>query len=71
MSLGQQSNMNYFQSQSVKAAIDCLGAQSLTGMSTYALALSAYAYTLYGEDSARRQQLINELENRAIVEGTS
>ena len=67
MSLVQQSNMNYFQSQSVEAAIDCLGTQSLTDMSTYALALSAYAYTLYGEDSARRQQLMNEIDNRAIV----
>ncbi|KAK2138612.1 hypothetical protein LSH36_2740g00009, partial [Paralvinella palmiformis] len=55
-------------SQSVEAAIDCLGTQSLTDMSTYALALSAYAYTLYGEDSARRQQLMNEIDNRAIVE---
>lgn len=38
-------------------------------MSTYALALSAYAYTLYGEGTARRQEIMDELEKRAIVEG--
>ena len=39
-------------------------------MSTYALALSAYAYSLYGQDSARRQQIMNELDKRAIADGT-
>jgi len=48
----------------------CLGEPSPEEMSTYALALSAYAYTLYGQDSTRRQQIMDELETRAIVEGT-
>ncbi|KAK2140209.1 hypothetical protein LSH36_1438g00007, partial [Paralvinella palmiformis] len=58
-------------SQSVEAAIDCLDAQSLIDMGTYALDLSAYAYTVYGENPARRQQLMKELYNREIVEDTS
>ena len=52
------------------SAIGCLDGANPADMSTYALALSAYAYTLYDQDSARRQQIMDELDNRAIIEGT-
>ena len=52
------------------SAIGCLDAADVPDMSTYALALAAYAYTLYESTaSARRQHLLDELDTRARWEG--
>lgn len=53
----------------MSAAIRCLGEQNIEDMKTYALALTAYAYALYGQDPGKMDQIMNELEKRAIIKG--
>ena len=40
-------------------------------MNTYVIALTAYAYALFGQDRVKSEQIMHELDKWAIIEGNN